>query len=207
MSKSTSKLFGEENAKLSEAANEAVESKMEEALNPPVAPEEQEEQKELPAEAPVDDIQDVDISVVRKQRFRFNHDNSMILELNTSDMGVFARLKSAYERLNKLMEEVGTVISDMPEDDDVTGMDKVVETLDKLDKGMKKEVDYIFDAPVSSVLCRDGSMYDPIDGMFRYEHIIDKISNLYENNLSREFGKMRQRVNSRTDKYTKKFHK
>jgi hypothetical protein len=108
------------------------------------------------------------------------------------------------------MDEVGKVLMETNVDEgnvSDSDLDTVSSMLKKLDDSMRAEVDYIFDAPVSATLCKDGSMYDPIDGMFRYERIIDKIADLYNNNLSREFSKMRQRVDQRTNKYTKQYHK
>ena len=45
------------------------------------------------------------------------------------------------------------------------------------------------------------------EGMFRFEHIIDAITKLYETNLNSEFSKMRRRISTKTSKYTKKYHK
>jgi hypothetical protein len=206
MSKSTSKLFGNEEREVKqEVKEEAVEVK-----EPELPAEKEEEPLDLPAEAePEDDIQDIEIKAIKKQRFRFNHDNSMILELNTSDMNIFTRLESSYRKLNAIMEDVAKLLSEIPDEEnfDEDNLSTVSDALKKLDDSMKKEVDYIFDAPVSSVLCRDGSMYDPLDGMFRYEHIIDVLADKYENHLSREFAKMRQNVDRRTNKYTKKYHR
>ena len=198
MAKSTSKLFQDEETKQVTANEEAPVSEQE--------PKADEKSLSVPN---TDDIQDVELSAVKKQRFRFNHDNSKILELNTSDLNIITRLTTSYDRLNKIMEEVAGTLSELPEGDDATEdkLDNIGAILKKLDDSMKEEVDFIFEAPVSKVLCSDGSMYDPIDGMFRYEHIIDKITSLYENNLNREFTKMRERVNSKTSRYTKKFHR
>lgn len=198
MAKSTSKLFQDEETKQVTANEEAPVSEQE--------PKADEKSLSVPN---TDDIQDVELSAVKKQRFRFNHDNSKILELNTSDLNIITRLTTSYDRLNKIMEEVAGTLSELPEGDDATEdkLDNISAILKKLDDSMKEEVDFIFEAPVSKVLCSDGSMYDPIDGMFRYEHIIDKITSLYENNLNREFTKMRERVNSKTSRYTKKFHR
>lgn len=194
MSKSTSKLFYDEK-----------EFQQEEVIK-----EEKTETPTLPAETtelaskPDDDIKDVEIQAIKKQRFRFNHDNSMILELNTSDLNIVTRLSTSYEKLNKIMEDVGKVLTELPDGEaEDEQLKSISDGLKKLDDAMRKELDTIFDAPVSDVLGRDGSMYDPMDGMFRYEHIIETLVAFYENNLSNEFAKMRARVASRTDKYVK----
>lgn len=200
MAKSTSKLFqSEEPKEMKEDALNLPESKVEEKVK--------EEVVEKPA--PADDIQDIDISATKKKRFRINGDPKKILELNTSDLGISARLSSAYERLTKNMEEVGKVLADLP-DDEAELTDEKEELIQKklyeIDAKMKKEMDYIFDAPVSEICCDGGSMYDPFEGMFRFEHIIDALTKLYETNLNSEFSKMKKRVSAKTSKYTKKYH-
>lgn len=152
-----------------------------------------------------DDIVDIDFSVIKKKKFRINNDNSKILELNTSDMRIATRLKEAYPRLNQLMDEVTDKIAELPEGDDIdekqlVQLSKVIEDIDK---AMRVEVDYIFDANVSEICGSDGSMWDPIEGAFRYEHIIDKLAKLYENNLDKEFMEMKRRVETKTGKYAK----
>ena len=83
-------------------------------------------------------------------------------------------------------------------------MEKAVTFLRKIDDEMRSIIDYIFDAPVSAVCADSGSMYDPINGQFRYEHIINTLGNLYEVELSSEMDKVSARVQKHTNKYTKK---
>jgi len=157
---------------------------------------------------PEDDIQDIDLSVIQKKKFRINGDKNKILELNTSDLGVATRLDVAYKRLNALMDEVGAKLGEIPDDATEEEAEKkfteIKDTLEELDKKMRENVDYIFNANVSEMCASDGSMWDPINGAFRFEHIIDTISRLYENNLNAEFEKMRSRVNRKVTQYTKK---
>ena len=207
MAKSTSKLF----------ESETPTEMNEDALNLPEEVKEEVKEEVIPAEktevvdTPLfnDDIQDIDLSVIRKKRFRINGDNNKILELNTSDLNIISRLTKAYERLQKDMEEVGNVLSKLPDDDsEITeaGEKELEEQLATIDASMKKEIDFIFDAPVSEVCSDGGSMYDPFEGSFRYEHIIEAILKLYERNLDKEFNKMKKRVSTKTSKYTKKYH-
>ena len=53
-------------------------------------------------------------------------------------------------------------------------------------------------------MCVDGSMYDLFNGKFRFEHIIEKLSDLYGNNMKDEFKAVNARVKKHTAKYTKK---
>ena len=151
------------------------------------------------------DIVDIDLSVIKKKRFRINGDNSKILELNTSDMGIVTRLKEAYPRLNDLMDSVTDKFSNLPDDDedDEVQLTALSDAVNEIDKQMRAEIDFIFNSNVSEICGSEGSMWDPIDGSFRYEHIIDKLTKLYENNLDKEYASMKRRVENKAGKYVK----
>lgn len=208
MTKSTSKLFQDEEPKVKKKV-ETLPEEVKEEVKEETIPKEQTEVISTPPVSADDDIQDIDLSVIKKKRFRINGDSSKILELNTSDLNIVSRLSVAYEKLQKDMEEVGKVLSNLPNNEEEISedSDKIVrEQLSKIDASMKKEIDYIFDAPVSEVCAGGGSMYDPFEGSFRYEHIIEAILKLYERNLDKEFNQMKKRVSVKTSKYTKKYH-
>ena len=85
------------------------------------------------------DIQDIDLSVIQKKRFRINGDNNKILELNTSDMRIATRLKESYPRLNALMDSVADKFSNIPDDDDFDeeALTKVADAVDEIDRKMR----------------------------------------------------------------------
>lgn len=149
------------------------------------------------------DIMDVDLSVIKKKRFRINGDNSKILELNVSDMGIVSRLNESYPKLMELQNKVAT-LADMNEDaDDMELLSTTASKLTEIDGEMREMLDFIFQSNVSEICGSEGSMYDPIDGTFRYEHIISTLVKLYENNLDSEFRKMKEKISKHTAKYTK----
>ena len=160
-------------------------------------------------EEPIVDV-DVDLSAIRKKRIRINGDNSKILDLNISDMNVATRLQVAYNKLNDMINEVREAIPDAPSEMTEEEQNKVLETLHDIDLRMREQVDYVFMAPVSEMCADDGSMWDPYEGVFRYEHIIEALLPLYENNLSSEFAKMRSNVDAQLQDHRKavsKYHK
>lgn len=149
----------------------------------------------------------INLEVTRKKKFRINGDPSTILELNTSDMNIVTRLKTILPRLQELQSEAQAKIDSVaisPETEDLTGIADFADVLCQIDSEMRALIDELFDANVSAVCAPSGSMYDPFNGEFRYEHIIEVIGNLYAENITSEFKKMEQRVNSKTAKYTKK---
>lgn len=149
------------------------------------------------------DIMDVDLSIIKKKRFRINGDNTKILELNVSDMGIVSRLDEAYPKLMALQDKVSAIADINEEADDMELLSTTASKLTEIDGEMRGIIDFIFQSNVSEVCGSEGSMYDPIDGTFRYEHIISTLVRLYENNLNAEFNKMKENISKHTAKYTK----
>ena len=173
-----------------------VEATVEKETNAPTAP-----------ASPETAIPSIDLSAIAKKKFHINGDTSKVLELNTSDLSIGTRLDIAYKRLNSLMDDVGEILTKIPDDaDDISdeAYEQLSNALKMLDSKMREQVDYLFDSNVSEVCAPFGSMWDPIEGQFRFEHIIDALTKLYESNLNSEFMKMKAKVNRRTAQYTKK---
>lgn len=146
------------------------------------------------------DIIDIDLSPIRKKRFRINGDDDRILELNVSDLNIFARLQEAYPKLEELSKLAAEKLPDYDDNSDDTDF---VPVLKEIDEKMREQLDFIFNSNISEICAPEGSMYDPFNGKLRYEHILETISALYENNFNSEVKKMSQRVTKHTAKYTK----
>lgn len=150
-----------------------------------------------------EEIIDLDLGAVKKQRFRINGDNSKILELNTSDVNIVVRLNKIYPKLQKLAEDALTFSQSELTDNTEEALNKFATKLETIDDKMSKLIDELFNANVSE-MCKDGgTMYDLYGGMFRFEHIINKLSELYTTNFSKEFEQMRKRIDKHTGKYIK----
>lgn len=148
---------------------------------------------------PNSNVIDLDLSVLRKQRIRIDGDDNRIVELNLSDMGIMERLKTSYDKLNEL-----SVKYHIEEEVDEDNTDKVIEKLQEIDKDMRDLINYIFDSDISDIVAPSGTMADPINGKFRYEHIIEKFISLYDTSFESEFKKMSKGVQKHTNKYTRK---
>lgn len=156
------------------------------------------------------DIIDLDLSITKKKKFRFDKDDNRIVEINTSDMNLLQRVDIAYPKLQELQEQASKLTEGLDEDITATesrAIDSIAimaERLSAIDTKMRELLDYMFDAPVSKAAAPDGSMYDPFNGSFRYEHIIAIVMKQYEDNLQSEFGKMEKQLKKHTDKYTRR---
>ncbi len=149
------------------------------------------------------EIMDIDLSVTAKKRFRINGDDTKIIYLNTSDMLTMDRFRKTYPKLTKLAQDASEKLAGI-EDDKMseTELNKTADILKEINDKMCEYVDYIFDANISENCCDGGSMYDPFNGQFRFEHIFEKIFALYADNISKEFKTMSNRMKRHTSKYT-----
>ena len=166
--------------------------------------------KEPLSNAVNNDIIDLDLSITQKKKFRFGKDDSRIVEVNTSDMNLLQRVNVAYPKLQALQEKAGKLTEGIEigenetEHNAIQSIGTMAERLSAIDTEMRDLLDYMFDAKVSAAAAPDGSMYDPFNGSFRYEHIIAVMMKQYEDNLQSEFGKMEKQMKKHTDKYTRR---
>ena len=145
-------------------------------------------------------VVDIQINSIQKTRIRINGDNNSILELNLSDLRIGERLDKGYIKLQENIQKIQQINT---EEDDADFSKK----LHEIDNDMKSIIDEIFDANVSAVCCKDGTMYDLKDGEFRFESILQALTKLYANNLNSEYNAMKSRVKKNLDKYIPQDHK
>lgn len=146
----------------------------------------------------------IDLSALRKKRFTLDGNTDRILELDTADLSIVQRLSEAYPKLEDLEREVSQITEGVEAKDEtvVQDMNILATRLREADGKMRELLDYIFDSNVSEMCAPNGSMYDPIGGQLRYEHLITILIGLYEENLAVEMKRVQKRVKSHTAKYT-----
>lgn len=152
------------------------------------------------------EIIDLDLSITSKKKFRFDKDDNRIVEINTSDMNLMQRVSVAYPKLQELQNKASKLTEglDIENESAINDLATMAERLSEVDAEMRELLDYMFDAPVSVAAAPAGSMYDPFNGSFRFEHIIALVMKQYEENLQSEFGKMEKQLKKHTDKYTRR---
>ena len=140
----------------------------------------------------------IDLSGLKKQQYQVG---DKVLELDTSDLKMVARFEKMYPTLVQEAQRISQVDAFVKsENPDVDGL---VELFDSIDGAMREALDFIFDANVCEVCIDHGSLFDPINGEFRFEHIINALIPLYETSLREETKKIQERVKKHTAKYTK----
>lgn len=152
----------------------------------------------------MNDVVDIDLSVTKKKKFRINKDNSKILELNTSDMGILTRLSECAPKLDELETKIVEVMNEHEGEEDTELLTSLGTQIKEIDLQMRAVIDEIFDSNVCEICAKEGSMYDPLEGIYRYEHILNSLLPLYEQNIQEEADKIKKRALKHTAKYVKK---
>ena len=146
----------------------------------------------------LDNVIDLDIKGIQRTNIRINGRDDSILSLNLSDINLIPRLQKSYEKIEKSLNALSKI--------DIKSADFEAD-VKAIDKSMREVVDYIFDAPVSEVCCKQGTMFDLKDGEYTFEHIIGTLLELYGKNMTNEFDQMKKRIKKHTDKYIPEDHK
>lgn len=148
-------------------------------------------------------IIDIKFEGLQRKRYRINGDDSKIIALNPTDFNITVRMNEAYPKLIECETKVKALGSNKKDITSTETLDEFATALKEIDMEMRDQIDFIFDADVSSVCCDGGSMYDVINGFMRYEIILDTLTSLYEKNLNSEMKKVQRRAKTHTAKYKK----
>lgn len=132
-------------------------------------------------------------------------DKERILEINIGDIGIVTRLSNLYPKLNALDEKATKIATEETENTEDFIID-FGKKLKEIDDEMRSIIDELFDANVSEVCAPTGTMYDMINGEFRYEIIIDAVLSLYNDAIKESAEKRRKLIQKHTDKFTPKDH-
>lgn len=147
----------------------------------------------------------LDMRESSRRKIWINGDSTKVIELNLSDMGILTRLNDAYPKLDDLVAEVKKFASaEITDEDNAEQLGQLSEKFKEINQKMKDLVNYIFDYNVCDVCCDGGSMYDLVNGQYRFEYIIDKLSALYETTINEEYKRIQARMATHTSKYTSK---
>lgn len=143
------------------------------------------------------------ISLTHKKEFSIDGDGNRIIALDTSDMNIMVRLEEVYPKISELAVDAQNRMANLKESgEDGSSLNDITGILKDIDKKMREHMDYIFASPISDICVPSGNMFDPVNGEFRFEHIIDVLTGLYASDISDGFKKMQDRVKKHTAKYT-----
>lgn len=143
----------------------------------------------------------IDLSALNKTKVLINNDEDRFIFLDLSDLNVPTRFEEVSPDIEKILISIGNYEDNLSVEEK---SNEIKRQITEGDKKVREYIDYIFDGEVCKVCAPSGTMFDMIDGKFRWEYIIEALSSLYSDHIEIEFNKVMSRVKAHTDKYTKK---
>lgn len=117
------------------------------------------------------------------KEFTINNDPNRVIRFNPSDVAIVERFKKSQDALEVLVQEFA---ENEPED--------TVAALEKLDNAIKKEIDAIFNQPVSDVVFGNQSPMSPVKGVPLFERFFDAVLPVIMDGVKEEKKLRQQRV-------------
>ena len=109
------------------------------------------------------------------KEFTINNDPNRVIRFNPSDVAIVERFKKSQDALEVLVQEFAA--------------------LEKLDNAIKKEIDAIFNQPVSDVVFGNQSPMSPVKGVPLFERFFDAVLPVIMDGVKEEKKLREQRVN------------
>lgn len=137
-----------------------------------------------------------------KKRFQIEGTDKYI-ELNTSDVGIIERLEAAYIEMMSLGDRAVEIKAQDLEPNSEESKALFAE-LNDIDKKLRNILDKIFNSSVADACDGGGHMYDPVEGLYRFEVILSDVMTPIDGNIQKELAKLAKRRAEHTKKYAKK---
>lgn len=147
----------------------------------------------------------INLEKSRRKRFTIDGDENRILELNPSDLGIFARIDNFDKVVTAAIREFGE--KQVDSDDDNFDVTKLGEAFTALDKLIREQLDILYDTNFSEVTTPHGTMVDPIEGEFRFQYLNDVFAELYQDQITQELKERNDKIREHTKKYVDKVNK
>ena len=129
---------------------------------------------------------------LNKKRFTIDSDENKVIYLDPSDMGILMRIK----QFGTDASEVLGTLKDIKEDE-------VIDKMNEVDGKLRTILNTLFDYDVCSVCVPTGTLLDAVNGQFKFEIIVDGLSKVYAENITKEMQAVTKKMSEHTKKYTK----
>lgn len=123
--------------------------------------------------------------------YTINGDESKVIYINTSDLGIPKRAKQAEKELKKIADECANI-------EDSLSIDESIELLDKFDGQVKKIIDYIFNADVSEVVFGRTNSLSMVDGKPVFQNFLDAVIPEIVKDTDKEYKKSQKNITKYT---------
>ena len=153
------------------------------------------------------DLKNINFNLDTRESFTIDGDENRVIKLDIHDTNVVTRLTDALEMMQKTQSS-WTHLNDITKN----GQDMTVEEMNEfsqeykdIENKMRSHIDYAFDCPgMCDTILGTTSIFSSVNGILKYEQIIDTITSVYEESIKKETEKLNKRkVAKKTEKYVK----
>lgn len=157
----------------------------------------------------------ISLGITTKKRFTIDGDRMRTVELDTHDLALVNRLSESVKKMEALkgewekLDAIGAQAKEPEASEDEVDEAALKEISDfseqftLVENKMREIVDYIFDCPgLCQTALGNASIFSPVNGVYKFEQIIDVFTGLYEDTIEAEAKKInKKKVEERTSKY------
>lgn len=143
------------------------------------------------------DIQILNLGIAGRTSIQIDDDPNRIIKLNLHDVNILGRVQESLPKITEALEKHKNA------DVDSKNMQDITMNLIDIDRTIRTQIDYIFDADVCKVILGNASTLSPVNGTMACIVILEKLMDLYKDSLTDEFSKLESQVQTNLSKYIK----
>jgi hypothetical protein len=131
------------------------------------------------------------------KEFMINDDPNRVIRFNPADFSIIERIKTAYDEIEKSMK----VENDIELKADGTPVEQLgqgAEIVRGINDTIKKQIDYIFNSPVSDMVFGNQSPLGMVKGVPLYERFLNAVIPVIEKEVKEETEASRKRISKYT---------
>jgi len=152
-------------------------------------------------------IRNINLNIDTRESFTIDGDENKVIKLDIHDTNIVTRLTDALEEIRKThnswteLNEIANKGENMTNEE----MTEFSEKFKSIEAEMRNHLDYAFDCPgMCDTILGNTSIFSSVNGVLKYEQIIDSIITVYEDSIKAETAKLNKRtVAKKTEKYVK----
>ena len=157
-------------------------------------------------------MQNINLNLSTKKKFTLDGDPDRVIELDISDINIIDRATIAFRNIEKLQAdwEALPVPGDIEGEDDnlaerFSEIEDFSEKFSEIENKLKQEINFMFDSDISDTIFGTSSPFSIINGKFKFQHTVDVLMSLYENQIQSDIKKInRPKVVNKTQRYIKR---
>ena len=130
------------------------------------------------------------------KEFTINNDSNKVIRFNPSDIGIIERINKAHNEIKDIKIDTNVALNN--DGTPVSEIQSAADAVNKLSTTIKRQIDFIFDSPVSDVVFGNQSPISMVGGIPFYERFLNAVIPVIENEVKAEKKASEERISKYT---------